>query len=267
MTSASALYFGKVVHKRFRPKTHFLAYRVFWLFLDLAEMEEAGRRLRWFSTGRFNLISFHPRDHGDGTDIPLRDQITPWLDQAGVSIGDGPIRLLTMPRILGYVFNPISIYYCYDANERLKALVYEVTSTFKHRHSYVIPAAASDTEEGRFEQAAAKALYVSPFMDMEMGYVFRGHLPSDILNVVIDGHDAQGKLIHASISAERQPLTDRSLLRALAGFPLLTLKVVGAIHWEALRLWLKGVGLTRQPPPSDQATVQTETHRSRLGRM
>lgn len=268
MTSASALYFGKVIHKRFRPKAHSLAYRVFWLFLDLEEMDQLDARLRHFSAGRFNLISFYPRDHGDGTDVPLRTQITRWLEQGGIDIGQGAIRLLTMPRILGYVFNPISVYYCYDEAQRLAALVYEVTSTFKNRHSYVIPVPQADLGQRRFEQAAAKALYVSPFMNMDMDYRFRGHVPSDALDLAIDGMDAHGKLIHASLLAQRQPLTDASLLRAIMAFPLLTMKVVAAIHWEALKLWLKGIGLTKQPaPPVEAATVQTVSHRSRLGRV
>ncbi len=268
MTAASALYFGKVIHTRFRPKAHHLDYRVFWLFLDLAEMDRIDSQLRHFSVGRFNLVSFHPRDHGDGSDTPLRDQITNWLGKAGIDIGQGAIRLLTMPRILGYVFNPISIYYCYDETGRLAALVYEVTSTFKNRHSYVIPVPDADLGQRHFEQAAAKALYVSPFMDMEMDYRFRGHVPSKTLDLMIDGSDAHGKLIHASMSAQRQPLTDKSILRAMVGFPLLTMKVVAAIHWEALKLWVKGVGLTKQPaPPAEAATVQTVSHRSRLGRV
>lgn len=266
MSTASALYIGKVVHKRFRPKAHHLAYRVFWLLLDLDEVTQLDARLRYFSVRRFNLVSFYPRDHGDGSDTPLRAQIKPWLEQAGVDIGKGPIRLLTMPRVLGYVFNPISIYYCHHPDGRIGALVYEVTSTFKNRHAYVIPVTQEDSAKGRFDQSAAKALYVSPFMDMEMDYRFRGLVPSDHLGLVIDGHDAVGKLIHASIAADRKALTDNALLRALAGLPLLTIKVVAAIHWEALKLWLKGVGLTRQPAPPTATTVQTTSHQSRLGR-
>jgi len=267
VSTASALYFGKVIHRRFRPKAHYLSYRVFWLFLDLEEVDRLAKHLRFFSVGRFNLVSFHPRDHGDGSDRPLRQQITHYLERAGIDLGQGAVRLLTMPRLLGYVFNPISIYYCHHTDGRLLALVYEVTSTFKIRHSYVIPVSQADSEQGRFVQSAAKALYVSPFMDMEMDYKFRGHVPSDILDVMIDGHDVQGKLIHAAITAHKRPLTDSSLLRAIAGFPLMTMKVVMAIHWEALKLWLKRVPLTRQPlPAAEQVTLQTQPRESRLGR-
>lgn len=265
MSSASALYFGQVIHRRFRPRVHHLAYRVFWLFLDLEEMIGLDRQLRYFSVGRFNLVSFDPRDHGDGSDTPLHTQIKLYLEQAGIELGQGAVRLLTMPRILGYVFNPISIYYCHHTDGRLLALVYEVTSTFKNRHSYVIPVTEADSERGLFAQSAAKALYVSPFMDMEMDYKFQGHVPSDVLDLMIDGHDVEGKLIHAAITAQRQPLTDRSLLRAVVGFQLMTIKVVAAIHWEALKLWLKRVPLTRQPsPPVQKASIQTHARVNRL---
>lgn len=265
MTHASALYFGKVMHRRTRPKVHVLNYRVFWTLFDLDEIEALDRRLRFFSLDRFNLVSFHRKDHGDGSDTPLREQIEPWLEKAGVDIEGGAIRLLTMPRILGYVFNPISIYYCHHSDGRLLALVYEVTSTFGIRHSYVVPVCADDVAKGRFKQATGKALYVSPFMGMEMDYAFRGHVPSEVLDVSIDGLDAQGPLIHATMAARRVELTDRKLLSAFVRFPLLTLKVVAAIHWEALKLWLKGVGLTQQPAPASQpVTIQTAPVAGRL---
>ena len=260
MTQSSALYFGQVIHQRLRPKRHFLKYRVFWMLLDLDEVEDHCRRLRLFSLGRFNLVSFDPRRHGDGSDMSLREQMLIWLDRAGLDIGDGPIRLLTMPSILGYVFNPISVYYCHYTDGRLAALIYEVTSTFGVRHSYVVPLSDRDSGKSVFKQAASKALYVSPFMDMDMDYVFRGHVPSERLDLAIEGRDADGVLIQAVMAAQRRPLNDRNLLSAVVMFPLLTFKVVAAIHWEALKLWLKGVALTRQPaPPKQAASVQSKS--------
>lgn len=267
MSVASALYFGEVAHLRLRPKRHFLKYRVFWMLLDLAEIDGLDQRLKFFSNARFNLVSFDPRGHGDGSSTPLRAQIMAWLEKAGVDIGEGAIRLLTMPRILGYVFNPISIYYCHNPDGRLAALVYEVTSTFGVRHSYVIPLTDEQSRTGIFRQAAAKALYVSPFMGMDMDYSFRGHTPSEALDVSIEGRDAEGTLITATIDAKRRPMTDKALLGAVVGFPLLTFKVVAAIHWEALRLWIKGVGLTRQPkPPEQAASVQLKSRLEEAGR-
>ncbi|MGH7019231.1 MAG: DUF1365 domain-containing protein [Brevundimonas sp.] len=267
MTQASALYRGGVMHQRLRPKAHRLNYRVFWLLLDLAEIDQLDRRLRLFSRNRFNLLSFHDRDHGDGTGAALRPQIESFLGRAGIDIGDGPVRLLTMPRLLGYVFNPISLYYCHQVDGRLAAMVYEVTSTFGVRHAYVIPVPQTDQAAGLIRQGAAKALYVSPFMGMEMDYAFHGHAPGPLLDMTIDGLDAGGLLITAVMSGERHPLDDRALWSAVLALPLMTLKVVAAIHWEALKLWLKGVRLTRQPPPArEPVTIQRRARESRLAR-
>ncbi len=267
MTQASALYRGGVMHRRLRPRAHRLNYRVFWLLLDLAEIDELDRRLRLFSRNRFNLISFHDRDHGDRSGASLRSQIEVFLGRAGIDIGDGAVRLLTMPRVLGYVFNPISLYYCHHADGGLAAMVYEVTSTFGVRHAYVIPVPEADRAMGLIRQGAAKALYVSPFMGMEMDYAFRGHAPGERLDLTIDGLDADGILITAAMSAERRPLEDRDLLIAAVALPLMTLKVMAAIHWEALKLWLKGVRPTRQPPPArDPITIQRRARESRLAR-
>ncbi len=255
----SALYRGGVTHTRRRPKVHRLDYRVFWLLLDLDEIDDLDRRLRRFSRNRFNLLSFHDRDYGDGQ-TPLRERITGLLARAEVDIGDGAIRLLTMPRVLGFVFNPISTYYCFAPDQRLAAMVYEVTSTFGVRHSYVLPVAPEDGARGLIRQGAKKALYVSPFMDMAMDYEFRGHAPGEMVDLTVIGSDAEGVLITAGLSGDREPLTDRALMSAALSIPLMTLKVVAAIHWEALKLLLKGVRLTRQPAPAaTDASIQRLT--------
>lgn len=256
----SALYSGDVVHARLRPRRHRLRYRVFWLLLDLAELDAIDRRLRLLSHNRFNLLGFHDRDHGDGSGRPLRDQILELLDREGVDIGAGAIRLLTMPRVLGYVFNPISLYYCHLPDGRLAAMVYEVTSTFGERHAYVLPVAAGDAAEDRIRQTADKRLYVSPFMTMGMRYDFRGKAPSEALTLLIDGFDREGLLIATAMRGRRRPLTDRTILTTALSMPLLTLKVIAGIHWEALRLWLKGVPLTsRVLPPTAQQTAGEPT--------
>lgn len=267
MIQASAIYRGGVMHRRLRPRAHRLKYRVFWLLLDLDEIDSLDRRLRFFSRNRFNLLSFHDRDHGDGAGSALRPQIEALLGRAGIDIAGGAIRLLTMPRVLGYVFNPISLYYCHDADGRIVAMVYEVTSTFGLRHAYVIPVALEDQAPGLIRQDTAKALYVSPFMGMEMDYAFRGRAPGECLDLSIDGSDAEGLLITAVMYGERRPLDDRALLAAASAFPFMTLKVVAAIHWEALKIWLKGVGLTRQPPPAPEpVTIQRQARESRFAR-
>ncbi|WP_374390309.1 DUF1365 domain-containing protein [Brevundimonas sp.] len=244
----SALYSGQVMHHRLRPREHTLRYRVFWMLLDLDELDQMSRSLRFFSRNRFNLMGFHDADHGDGSETPLRVQATRLLERRGVDIGSGAIRLLTMPRVLGYVFNPISLYYCHRPDGALAAMIYEVTSTFRERRAYVLPVAPEDGRVGRIDQATGKGLYVSPFMDMDMRYAFKGSVPDERLDLAIDGLDSQGLLIATAMRGRRRALSDRALLAAMAAMPLLTIKVVAAIHWEALKLWLKGVPLTRKPP-------------------
>lgn len=267
MSPASALYVGEVTHRRLRPREHRLRYRVFWLLLDLDEIDALDARLRLFSRNRFNLMAFFDRDHGRCDGRHPRTWIERLLAGAGIETGGGPIRLLAMPRVLGFVFNPISLFYCHRPDGRLAAMVYEVTSTFGVRHAYVVPVAPEDEGRGLIRQQSAKALYVSPFMGMEMDYAFQGHAPAGTVDLTVDGLDAQGLLIHAHLEGRRRPLTDAALARAALSIPFLTVKVVAAIHWEALKLWLKGVGLTRQPPPADQGfTLQQTSRESRLGR-
>lgn len=258
MTTASAIYAGKVVHRRLRPRRHDLSYRVFWLLLDLDELPRLAKRLRLFSLNRFNLLSFHERDHGrdrDGRDPePLAQRVRRLLAEAGIDTKGGPIRILCMPRILGYVFNPLSVYFCHHPGGEVAAVLYEVSNTFGERHSYLIP--VEDTPGQPIEQQCAKAFYVSPFMDLNMNYGFTVHRPADTVSVAVRNSDASGLLFTAALSGQRVDLTDRSLLRMLATHPLLTLKVVAGIHWEALRLWLKGVDLRPRPPaPTSPVTI------------
>jgi len=267
MSEASALYRGEVAHQRLRPRAHRLTYRVFWMLLDLSEIDRLDQRMALFARNRFNLLSFHDRDHGDGSNTALHVQVGALLARAGIDTGGGPIRLLTMPRVLGYVFNPISLFYCHHRDGRLAAMIYEVTSTFGVRHAYLIPVPAAHQAAGRISQCAAKALHVSPFLDMEMDYEFRGRVPGDQLDLTIGGFDAQGLLITAAMSGKRRALTDGALLSAVLAIPLLTLKVVAAIHWEALKLWLKGVKLKPAPAPAaEPVTIQPGARNSRLGR-
>jgi len=238
---ASALYVGEVMHARTRPRRHLLRYRIFMLLLDLDELPALAQRMRWFSLGRFNLTSFRERDHGDGSSTPLRLQIERRLDAEGLSIAGGPIRLLCLPRVLGYVFNPLSVYFCHAGDGRLRAIVYEVSSTFGERHSYLI--AAEPDAEGVVRQGAAKRLHVSPFMDMDLDYRFRILPPQERLEVQVGTFDHEGLLLNARFKAERRPLDDANLVRAWLAHPLLTLKVMAGIHWEAVKLIGKGFRL------------------------
>ena len=173
--TVSALYEGAVVHQRLTPKRHRLRYRMFQAVIDLDELPDLAARLNHFAHNHFALFSFHDLDHGDGSG-PLRPYVERVLGEAGLDLGGGPIRLLCMPRILGHVFNPLSIYYCHHPDGRLGAMLYEVNNTFGDRHSYLIP--ASD-DGGEIRQSADKRLYVSPFMDLDMVYDFRLTLPGE----------------------------------------------------------------------------------------
>jgi DUF1365 family protein len=249
-----------VLHRRLRPRRHRLRYRVFWLLLDLDEIEHLPRRLRLFSRNRFNAVGFHDADHGDGSATPLRVQVERHLAAAGIGLTGGAIRLFCMPRIFGYGFNPLSVYFCYERGGLLAAILYEVHNTFGERHSYLIPTgshvSASRPADAVIDQQCRKAFYVSPFMDMAMTYQFRVAAPQQHVSVAISAADADGVMLVAALSANRRAMTDAALLRVLLTHPLLTLRVVGAIHWHALRLLLKGVALRAHPqPPADPVTI------------
>ncbi|HEX4407130.1 MAG TPA: DUF1365 family protein [Xanthobacteraceae bacterium] len=250
----SSLYVGSVMHRRLRPRPHRLRYRVFWMLFDLDEVDTLSRRLRLFSHNRINVLSFHNADHGDGSGRPLRRQIEQHLQDAGIDIQGGAIRLLCMPRILGYGFNPLSVYFCHDRDGALRAIVYEVHNTFRQRHSYLIPV---DRATGAIvDQQCRKLFYVSPFMDMDLSYQFRVAPPDQHVSIAIKASDRDGPQLVAALSGRRRDLSDAALARTLASHPLLTLKVVGAIHWHALRLALKGFRLRPRPqPPSVPVTA------------
>lgn len=249
MTSSSGLYRGLVTHHRLRPRAHRLRYRSFWLLLDLDEIDGLADRLRLFARNGFNLMAFHDLDHGEpGATAPLRSQVERRLAEAGVVADGGPIRLLTLPRLLGYVFNPLSVYYCHRRDGRLAAVIYEVNNTFGDRHAYVIPVEAADADQGRVRQHCGKALHVSPFLGLDMVYSFSGKAPGDALALAIEAADAEGPVLVAALAARREPLSDRTILLTALRLPFATLKVIVAIHWEALKLWLKGVPLIPRRP-------------------
>ena len=256
---ASALYHGSVMHRRLRPRRHQLRYRVFSLLLDLDELPALHRSVRLFSHNRFNLFSFHDRDHGAGDGRPLRDWIEGHLRSADPSLCGGPIRVLCYPRILGYVFNPLTVYFCHDASGRLSAILYEVSNTFSERHTYLFP--VPEGANGPIRQSCRKEFYVSPFISVDGRYDFTVVPPGDDLAVVIQESDDEGRLLDASFVGQREALTGSALLRAFVRYPLMTLKVIVAIHWEALKLWRKGVPLHDRPAPPPNA-VTAVTHRT-----
>jgi len=257
----SALYKGIVTHKRFSPKSHLLKYRVFSLLLDLATLDEDAANMRLFSRNHFNLFSFHDRDYGDGSGSPLA-----WaqaqMRAAGLNVEGSSITLLTMPRLLGYAFNPIAVYFCHAADGALCAILYEVNNTFGERHSYFIPVEAGSGTVIR--QSCRKMFYVSPFMDMDMRYDFNLQPPAETLRLRIAVNNAQGVVLTAAFSGRRAALNDAALLRAAAAYPLLTVKVVAGIHWEAWRLWLKGLRVRARPTPPAEPVSFTPDVRGRV---
>jgi len=241
----SALYAGTVVHVRTRPSRHRLRYRLAQTLLDLDELPHLDRTLRAFGYNRSGLFSFHDRDHGDGSG-DLRGWVEKRLAEAGHGLRPGAVRVLCMPRILGHVFNPLSVYFCHDEDGRLGAVLYEVNNTFGERHSYVL-AVEGDLHPVR--QHCDKAFHVSPFMPMGLRYDFTLSPPGQSVGVQVCASDGEGLLLDAAFTGQRQTLDDAHLLASLAAYPLMTLKVVAAIHWEALKLWLSGVPLAPRVSP------------------
>jgi len=252
----SCLYFGHVMHVRLSPVVHRFRYRVCSLLLDLDELPALHRRLRLFSVNRFNLFGFSDRGHG--VDAHPGERTKAWaertLREAGLPWTGGTIRLLCFPRMFGHVFNPLSEYFCHDSDGRLVAVIHEVHNTFGERHAYVLPVSEQDAARGTVTQACDKAFYVSPFVDMEMRYVFRIRPPGEAVSVLIREYGQEGEVLRATLSGRCRPLTDGMLLRALLSYPLMTLKIVLGIRWQALRLWRKGVKI--RPHTPKQATAK-----------
>ena len=233
----SALYRGEVTHARLRPKRHRLGYKVFCLLLDLDELETLTGRFKLLGIERASPISFRQSDHGDGR-LPLKAWAAERLAEAGIGYDGGRIELLCYPRLLGFVFNPLSVYFCHRQDGGLAGILYEVHNTHGERHTYALPAAG---DERVVRHAAKKQFFVSPFMPMDCTYRFRISAPDERVGISILEDDAEGLLLTASFAGRREELSDRALWRAFAGYPLMTLKVVAGIHWEALKLIAKGV--------------------------
>jgi DUF1365 family protein len=247
----SAIYAGAVAHRRFRPRPHRLRYRVFSLLIDIDELPQLARRLHLFAYNGFGLFSFHDSDHGDGGG--LRSWAERHMAAAGVEPDGGAIRILCYPRIFGYVFNPLTVYFCHARNGELVAIFYEVSNTHRERHTYVIPVTGPATPILR--QTCRKEFYVSPFIPMNCTYHFQVASPQDSLSILIEEVDEEGVLLNAAFSGRRRPLSDAMLLRAFLAYPLMTLKVTAGIHWEALRLVMKRTPAFRHKSAKERIAV------------
>jgi len=239
----SCIYTGFVTHRRFKPKRHFFTYKTFSLLINLNEIKNLDKKIKFFSYNKFNILSFYDVDHGPRDGSSLINWAKETLARAKISIGSGNIKLLCYPRFFGYVFNPLSIFYCYDDNLHLRAVLYEVKNTFNEQHTYVFAASPS---KNLILHKCDKKFYVSPFMEMKTFYNFRLLNPGKILNVYIKQGDSEGTLFTACQVGKKIEMSGKNLLFQFLRHPLMSFKVILAIHFEALRLWAKGVKLVKR---------------------
>jgi DUF1365 family protein len=234
------------MHHRFAPKVHRFKYEIFLFYLDLDEIDGLAKKSRWMSSNRFNLFNFRDSDHlqlpreKPDTAKNTRQHITDYLQSQGVNIGKGRIMLLTNLCTLGYQFNPVSFYFCYNNQNEPVCSVVEVCNTFHEMKPYFL--GASTKTENRFKLNTTKYFYVSPFTDMDTRFDFDLEIPGEHLRIKIDDYDKEGnRFFISTLSGTKKPFNDSALLLYFFSFPLITLKVIGAIHWQALKLWLKKI--------------------------
>ena len=233
----SSIYNGSVIHKRYKPKMHFFKYKVFSLLIDLSELENLGKRISFFSYNRFNLISFFDKDHGDRDGSSLIHWVKKNLRENKIDTEETKIKLLCYPRILGYVFNPLSVFYVYDKNDNLISILYEVKNTFSEQHTYVFKV----ENDNLSQHNCSKKFHVSPFIEMNCDYFFRILKPSEKISVIIDQYQLDEKILYASQDGVRVDFTSTELMKSYLKHPLMTFKIIIAIHFEAFKLWAEGI--------------------------
>lgn len=239
MIKNSKIYTGKVIHKRFKPKEHYFKYNVFSLLIDLNELEEINKYIKFFSYNKFNIISFYDKDHGDRDGSSIKLWVKKNLRNIGIMTEDVRIKLLCYPRIFGYVFNPLSTYFIYNKHSELISIFYEVKNTFGEQHTYIFKA----QDEKTVQNKCKKKFYVSPFIEMDCEYHFKTLNPREQLSVVINQNDKDGKLLFASQDGISKDFNNKNLILSYLTHPLMTFKIIGAIHYEAFKLWAKRIKL------------------------
>ena len=256
LDETAALYFGDVMHARLKPMGHRFSYRVMSLLLDLDRLDAADRMSPLFAVNRAGLYSFHEADHGERDGSSLRAYVQRCAVSRGIDLTGGRVTLLCYPRLFGFTFNPLSVYFCHLADGTLTMMIYEVRNTFGDIHAYVLPVKPEQISRAGIRQEQDKLFYVSPFIGMTMRYRFRISPPGKDVKLRILETDRDGPLLAATFTGRRRALSSATLLRAFAALPLLTFKIVAAIHWQALRLWLKGARLVpRSSAPAGVAAV------------
>jgi DUF1365 family protein len=245
----SALYIGKLRHRRSAPSPHAFFYAVYMIWLDLAELDSVFRG-RWFwSTQRRALAWFRRADYLGDADLSLDEAVRRRVAQSTGRRPAGPIRMLSQLRNYGHCFNPVTFYYCYDAaGLRVESIVAEITNTpWRERHSYVLPVSAHDSPGAPMHFEFRKGFHVSPFMPLDQGYRWQFSTPGDKLAVHMENLCGDKRIFDATLNLSRRPITSGALAFVLLRFPLSTIRVLVAIHWQALRLWLKRVPVHSHP--------------------
>ena len=239
--AAAALYSGAIMHHRMRPVSHRFSYKVFSLLIDLDRLKEASKLSRLFSVGSFNLLAFHPKDHGPRDGSSLRAFVEQRLAEKELK-SPARILLLAYPRILGAVFNPLAIYYTFDSKQDLTCMIYEVRNTFGEIHHYTIPVTAGQLSDAGLRQDQGKDFFVSPFINMDQHYHFSLLPPGRSVRIRILEKDEEGPLLSATFHGDFSPLRSGKIALLLLHLQHQTLRVLIGIHWQAFKIWRKGVG-------------------------
>lgn len=251
---AGWLYAVTVMHRRRIAPLYRFTYRLFYLLVDIDRLGELHRQRRCFSHNRFNLLALHDRDYGARGAMSLRAWVEERLASAGIGLDGGRIRLLTLPRVLGFAFNPINLWYCDHADGRLRAVIAEVHNTFGDTHCYLLRAASDDGDDAYpLRQDKDKCFHVSPFFDRVGRYAFDLDRPGDRLRIGIHETREGQPILDATLAGVREPLSDGRIVGQVLRMPWMTLKVVFGIHWQALKIWLRGARFHARPEPPPTA--------------